>query len=155
MVPDNLNVNELLKRLDEINNRITRRDNIYLNKLTELTAFMLTCPMPSWVKGLNGRMMFCNHAYEQEYGISPTIYNDKLDTSFWTKKEASSFRKHDLEVEETRCSKRFKEKIFNRKKSTYQELEVIKWPVTVGGSLLGIAGQVLHARDIKLREIKQ
>ncbi len=149
-----MNQDDRLSRLEELERKINNRENILLSSHNPLTGFMLTHPLPAWVKDLGGRMMFCNDAYEKHYGISPAVYNDKYDSQVWSEEEAKRFRKHDLEVEEARTFKRFKEKIYNEARQCYQELDVIKWPVTIGGYLLGIAGQVIDERDIEIQSVK-
>jgi PAS domain-containing protein len=143
-----------IEQLKEINEKLDRKQLTFLQNSNCLTSFMLTLPMPAWVKDLNGRMMFCNYKYETSFGISPTKYNGKLDSAVWSKDESREFRKNDLEVEKQRIPVKFKEKIFNEKLKEWQELEVVKWPVTIGGFLLGIAGMVLHERTIRIKGVK-
>lgn len=148
-----MDTKQKLDLLEQLDKKISNRENILLGSHNCLTGFMLTHPMPAWVKDLEGRMMFCNESYERHYGISPTVYNDNFDKHVWSKEEAAKFRENDLIVEKQRKQKRFKEKIFNEKKECYQELDVLKWPVAIGGYLLGIAGQVINERDIKIQSV--
>lgn len=142
-----------LSRLKEVDERLEKKQLTFFQNSNCLTSFMLTMPFPGWVKDLEGRMMFCNYQYENDFGISPVIYNGKLDSQAWSKEEASRFRKHDLEVEKSRKPIKFKEKIFNEKLKVWQELDVTKWPVTIGGFLLGIAGVVTNERTIRVKGV--
>lgn len=146
---------DLINQLEFHNNRISQQDTLYSNKLTELTAFMLTSPMPAWIKDIDGRMLFCNYTYKKDYGISPESYNAQFDEKFWSKREANCFNENDQKVVSGRKAEKFIERIYNQKIETHQDLEVWKWPITVGGKLIGVAGQVINARDIHLQGVKR
>ncbi len=145
---------DLIDKLEFYHERICQKETVYLNKLTELTAFFLSSPMPSWVKDPDGRMMFCNYIYEKEFGISPELYNAQFDSKFWSEREADSFDLNDRTVVKSGAAAKFIERIYNQKQNVNQDLEVWKWPITVGGKLVGIAGQVINVRNLQIQGVE-
>lgn len=99
-------------------------------------------PYPYWVKTRDGRMVKLNEAFEKAYlipkGLTRMDYVDKMDAEVWTVEEATSFRRSDLRV------------INSKKREIFMEHAVIdgetlnilvtKFPIFLNGEVIGVAG---------------
>lgn len=61
-------------------------------------AFIENLPVPAWCKGPDGKMLWINYEYSQQWGIRPNDYEGKFDYDVWGAEVAAHFREHDLRV---------------------------------------------------------
>jgi hypothetical protein len=140
-------ISQRLEALAEVTERLNEREEFYLSAVTELSGFMLTCPKPCWIKGIDGVMIYVNDCYESEYGIEPHSYTGSKDNSVWKPEEAWAFKSNDDLVLSTMTGHQFSETVYNPAQKQKQILYVLKWPIRVGGRVLGVAGMVLESVD--------
>lgn len=61
-------------------------------------AFIENLPDPAWCKGIDGKMLWINYEYSQQWGIRPSDYEGKFDYDIWPADTVNHFREHDLRV---------------------------------------------------------
>lgn len=132
------------RELEELTSRLNARDrNINLTSDAIVQTF-LDCPMPSWFKDTDLRMVVINSAYTKWFGITIGEYEGNKDNKVH-KLDVSDYRKNDLAVLAANRALRFKEQARLRNGKSC-ELTVIKYPVRLGGTIIGVAGLVLGVR---------
>lgn len=107
-----------------------------------LAAFVQSVPLPAWVKDKNGMMLYINEHYTRAYGVSPQDYIGRTDAEVWGRETAERFRANDLAVMESGLPYYAVEPVHNVVTGRQQFLDVLKFPLLLDGSLLGIAGIV-------------
>lgn len=133
------------EELEEITCRLNARDrNLNLAQDAVVQTF-LGCPMPAWFKDTSLRMTMINSAYTAWFGLELVDYEGKLDERVHSKLDVSEYRKNDLAVLAACRPLRFKEQAL-LKSGKKCELTVIKYPVRLGGTVIGVAGLVLGVR---------
>lgn len=105
-------------------------------------------PWPQWLKDRNGTMIAVNPAYEIMFlaprGYVKSDYVGERDESVWPADIAVAFREHDAVVLRTREPQDFFEEVVMPDGSR-KTLRFLKFPRTVGGAVVGIAG--MHIPD--------
>lgn len=61
-------------------------------------AFIENLPVPAWCKSVDGRMLWINYEYSQQWGLRPSDCEGKFDSDVWPAEVAQKFREHDLRV---------------------------------------------------------
>lgn len=107
-----------------------------------LARFIASNPFPAWIKDTDSRMIFCNKAYEDVYGISAADYIGKTDAEFWGEEQAAEFIKHDQTVIKRGEGIVVVEPLFNKKANLAQKAYVSKFPIWERGRIIGIAGEL-------------
>lgn len=95
-------------------------------------AFIENLPVPAWCKGIDGKMLWINYEYSQQWGIRPSDYEGKYDCDVWPVEVANAFREHDLRVIHDRVTLATTEQVPERIKdptSPKQKWMIRKFPV--------------------------
>ncbi len=61
-------------------------------------AFMDNSPAIAWMKDAEGRHVYLNKTYEEEFGVRLEDWRGKTDFELWSPETADQFRKNDLDV---------------------------------------------------------
>ena len=129
-----------IDKLKILNERMTQREHIVHASIDYIASLAEHCPVPMWVKDLNGKMMWVNSSFEDIFGIDVNNYVGKSDKDIWEKEFAELCRQNDAHalkdgvwrgIEKTR-----------RKDGHYENNLVLKYRVYDGPTLIGIAGMV-------------
>jgi|DEB0MinimDraft_6_1074348.scaffolds.fasta_scaffold00263_3 PAS domain-containing protein len=108
-----------------------------------LAEFCEQAPVPMWLKNREGKMLWFNEAYTSIYGDFASVKNyvGSSDKVAWDSDTALGFDKNDKKVIETMQPVFCIEKLWNRKYEEYEQLAVIKWPVSLDNKVaVGVAG---------------
>lgn len=99
------------------------------------------CPMPMWVKSIDGTMIWLNREYQSRYGFTIEKYQELGEIEMWGPLVALAFRENDETVIHTRRPWRGLETITDG-----TEIQVLKWPTfeESGDRIIGVCGMVLE-----------
>lgn len=99
------------------------------------------CPLPTWVKAIDGTMIWLNREYQSRYGITIEQYQNLGEAGVWGMLLADKFRSNDESVINTRRPWRGLEEIAGG-----IEVQVLKWPTFDESDtrIIGVCGMVLE-----------
>ncbi len=99
---------------------------------------------PTWLKDTEGRVLYLNPAYCRVFKIAdPTKYLGMRDDDEWGRGAGKAWRANDEIVMRKR-----KEMTFEEVTPRGHFITVRKWPVSVDGHLVGVAGEVLSGSHV-------
>lgn len=141
---DNLEVS--LHKLRDITSRMDIKERAIIESRTIMLSMLACHPRPCWVKDLDLRMTYCNPAYTKWFGIECSDYEGRHDQDVHGKVLADPYRLHD---EEVLISSQYK--VYRERAALVSGKEVLllvlKYPVTMGSSVIGVAGEVLGTKS--------
>ena len=143
---------EAIDKLTALSDGIDEYAWVLSSSTGEITLGFLQMPFPAWLKylapdGKSFRMGPINQAYEIAY-FEADAYFGQPDSSLWKHTEPETFGINDRRVVKERHAIRVIERIVNPKTGDLEDLDVIKWPVSVGGKIIGVAGMVLATMKV-------
>lgn len=103
-----------------------RRDVRPLRTLIAMVA--QECPLPMWIKNHEGRMVWQNDAYREQF----CSYVGERDVDAYDEQTASGFDENDQTVAKNKTFVFCAEKINHPTENRSLILQVVKWPVMVG-----------------------
>lgn len=110
--------------------------------LLALRAWLDCRSTPAWLKSPDTReMLYINPAYTEQFGISYPEYGGQTDCAVWDDDTAEGFCKNDLIVLAAGREMEFVEDVAG---VLYR---IRKWPASLDGIVLGVAGEVLGPVD--------
>ena len=119
------------------------------NKVDLLVNTGITIPFPHWLKGLSGKMLALNDEYERIFlnpnGLEKSDYIGNTDYSVWPKEYADKFRAVDYTVKSTGGVWIGQEWIIID--DSAQRWQIVKYPVRVGSSIVGIGGFAIPPKN--------
>jgi len=102
------------------------------NGLTALlSALIQSCPLPVWIKNDEGRMIYQNDAYIEQYGG----YIGGFDSDHYDKQTSKTFDENDTKVRKNRVTLFCTEALHNPKTNNNLLLQVVKWPIVLGNEI--------------------
>lgn len=115
-------------------------------------AFIDNMPVPAWCKGIDGKMLWINFEYSQQWGIRPRDYEGRYDYDIWPAEIANAFRDHDVRVQTDRVTMATTEEIPetpNQPNSPMRTWNVRKFPVfNTNNDVIAIGGIAwLHGEE--------
>lgn len=149
-------VEKLQNRIAYLENEISNLKITLTNEAKEVTILRnqlllfesshVDIPLPMWMKDTNGKMIFLNRIYEDYFLLpinkSMEDYIGNTDNAIWDKEIADKFIKNDQKVIRTKKYIRTIEYV-NGKDGTLFPVEILKYPRTINGKVIGISGMVL------------
>jgi PAS domain-containing protein len=141
-----------IERLREVNTHQREEIVTLRHQLQLFESSHVDIPLPMWMKDIKGKMLFLNSQYEETFllprGYNSGDYVGYKDHAVWSKEVSDDFAKNDAKVV------RYKKPIKNIEKLddgsggvTY--CEILKYPRTINGKVIGISGIVLRTADNK------
>ena len=134
----------------------------------KLSTLLNTIPDLIWMKNIDGKYLFCNHAFENFFGASEEEICGKSDYNFVDKKLADFFRQKDLEAIASKKVNTNEEEVTFKSTGEKVMLETRKAPVyDEEGNLLGVLGIAkditrkkelqlqLHEKELRLKEAQR
>ncbi len=130
--------------IEQLSKTVDRMEGYYLldPHYKELQALISCCPYPMWFKDTDLRMVYLNKAYELEFGISVVQYASRLDHEIWPKFVADEYAHNDRLVVSTQQPISVVERYVSKIGEEF-EISVVKWPLFVQDTILGVAGMAL------------
>lgn len=112
------------------------------SRASELISFISCCPYPAWIKDYDTRMIYVNPAYETEYKVTVEEYNTKLDFEMWHNDSSKEYGINDKAVMESHEHVELQETYVDIHGGEHI-LNVVKWPLSREGDIIGVAGMVI------------
>jgi PAS domain-containing protein len=114
----------------------------------QLLGFFEYAPIPMWVKHWPTlKMIVTNEAYAERYGIERVDYTGNVDGEIWAQETADAYAHNDTDAA-LKGGFYGTETITNGRTGKREELTVYKWPITIDGEVVGIAGMVTDWREL-------
>lgn len=132
-----------IELLEAMETRLAVASQFLLTYERELISFISCLPYPAWIKDYHTRMIYVNPAYEKAYSVAVEDYNGKQDFEVWHNDFSNEYKTNDIQVMRTGKHVELKE-TFEDASSTIHTIDVLKWPLTNGGVVLGVAGMVTN-----------
>lgn len=146
--------NERLRREQELNadtiNNLQNRLNKQELHLITLDSSHFNHPWPSWIKDVEGNIIFINKSYEEIFlkprGFSRFDYVGKTDYAVWPKEIADAFSENDRTVKRTKERWEGIEKVGTNGSS--EDYWIIKYPIIYNREVIGVAGMSVPVNKI-------
>lgn len=137
---------------EDISERI-KSEQALKDSEARLQALLDTLPDLVWLKGPDGRYIYCNRKFERLVGAAKSGIIGNTDHDLFAKPLADAFKKSDLNIIESRQPAKTDQTMTYADDGHVEDLEAIKTPITGNdGDLLGVLG---IARDMTERNQTQ
>lgn len=103
-----------------------------------LRALLDSRQSPTWMKALDGTVLYVNPAFCSRFSIEPSNYLGRKEESLWDNPCASSWAANDLKVVRSGI-----EEVFAEMLPSGQIIQCRKWPVRIDGQTIGVAGEMI------------
>lgn len=113
------------------------------NHLSVLHSYFEHIGTPCWLKGIDGRMIYINTAYEKEWSISRLKYEGNTDYDVWPKGVADKAVLNDNVVLTKLKGLTFKQRLPvdpEDPNGEYMTYTILKWPVMHRDEVIGVGG---------------
>lgn len=146
-------VKELELQIEEFRQReIKHKEEISTlkNQLIIFESSHSDIPLPMWMKDIDGKMVFLNRLYEDQFliprGYTMHDYIGKYDSDVWSPEIAEVFAQHDKKVIRNKRYIREIEKIEDGAGSHYYA-DILKYPRMLNNKVIGISGIVMNTSN--------
>lgn len=120
------------------------------NHLAAMQSFFEHLPRPAWLKSTEGIVYYINSSCEEELKVPKLLYEGQTDEVVWGKEVAGRLREKDLEVIELKKAVTGVDTLpVSPGSDVFNSREVIRWPVTHKGTLIGVGGLVCRTVEAK------
>jgi PAS domain S-box-containing protein len=147
---------ELRMRRLEQEEMLREQDRLHRELLAaqqRFQSFMDESPFLSFVKNVDGRMLYYNRRFAERFGISMTAWLGKTDFDLFPPEDASAYRENDLAVLRGGRLQVLEER--SRESDGSPSLwQVYKFPCSSGDSLTMLGGIAVDITDQMMREEK-
>lgn len=104
-----------------------------------LKALLDSRESPTWMKALDGTVLYVNPAFCRKFNIRPEEYLGRAESESWDNPCASSWAANDRQVMHENV-----EMTFNELLPDGSVILCRKWPVRIDGKTVGVAGEMVN-----------